>query len=70
MLCRGALIMYCIILVFPDCPEFCTSLYAPVCGSNGVTYSNECMMKEATCLEETEVTVAFEGRCADGPPGK
>ena len=52
---------------FPDCPEFCTSLYDPVCGSNGVTYGNECEMNKATCNEETEVTVAFKGRCADGP---
>ncbi|WP_158285783.1 Kazal-type serine protease inhibitor family protein [Pseudohoeflea suaedae] len=33
----------------PQRPEFCTSIYQPVCGSNGGrarTYENECMMRQ------------------------
>lgn len=42
-----------------NCPEpcACPEIYAPVCGVDGVTYSNGC---EARCAE---VEIAFEGPC-------
>ena len=39
-------------------PMMCPRVYAPVCGSNGVTYANECMMGH--------ITQSHNGECA--PP--
>ncbi|KOX73004.1 Agrin [Melipona quadrifasciata] len=52
------------------CPTKCETTHhsrlaeqEKVCGSNGVTYPNECSLKAASCTSQTEITVSYIGDC-------
>ncbi len=44
----------------------CSSDYAPVCGSNGESYENHCLLRKDACKLQTEVLVVSEGTCPVG----
>jgi len=44
-------------------PLLCNRMYAPVCGSNGITYSNECMMKVDAFERDIDITKSHDGEC-------
>ena len=44
----------------------CSGVYDPVCGDNGQTYSNECMMEFAACKEMKAISLAYKGSCFEG----
>nr|ADI96224.1 Kazal-type serine proteinase inhibitor 4 [Procambarus clarkii] len=46
-----------------DCNFECTDDYTPVCGTDGVTYGNLCLLELADCLSEEDITLAYEGEC-------
>lgn len=51
-----------------DCPVFCPRDYRPVCGSDGITYPNECNLKLSNCRGgggrgSTRIIMSYNGPC-------
>ncbi|KAL3662488.1 hypothetical protein V7S43_012343 [Phytophthora oleae] len=51
-----------------NCPSACPEVYQPVCGSDGVTYSNKCFLNTADCNSSSGITQASDGECANTAP--
>lgn len=49
------------------CPLMCPEAYSPVCGSDGETYENFCVLEEERrCENITTITMISEGECPQG----
>merc|ERR1712241_98417 len=50
-----------------QCENFCGQVFRPVCGSDGQTYSSNCILKFTNCLAsnrgEKQVQIAHYGKC-------
>ena len=52
-----------------NCGIVCYLIYQPVCGSDGVTYSNQCMLDAKNKCDDTNVVKICDGVCPSNPFG-
>ena len=45
------------------CNSDCPSEYKPICGSNEITYLNECLMRLDACTKDEEIISQHNGAC-------
>ncbi|CAG7734118.1 unnamed protein product, partial [Allacma fusca] len=48
------------------CGEVCTMDFNPVCGSDGKTYANECVMRTEACRTQRDLRIIYRGKCSSG----
>jgi hypothetical protein len=42
-----------------------TPPYKYVCGSNGITYPNDCFLKSVACVTKSNLTIEYRGPCKE-----
>ncbi|PIK54375.1 hypothetical protein BSL78_08751 [Apostichopus japonicus] len=59
----GCFLASCLAADICDPKPVCTDDFAPLCGSNGVTYNNLCSFDVAVLCDDQHLTKTHEGRC-------
>ena len=54
---------YTYLLHIDSCNRKCVRIFKPVCGSDGKTYNNECLLEVAQCRTRSDLRVSKEGAC-------
>ncbi|GFQ94824.1 agrin [Trichonephila clavata] len=47
-----------------ECPT-CSEEFEPVCGTDGISYTNVCKLKQEGCDQKTDIDVAYTGLCSE-----
>ncbi|KAK3596652.1 hypothetical protein CHS0354_006202 [Potamilus streckersoni] len=45
------------------CPRMCLMNYNPVCGTDSITYSNDCELRVAACTRRMRIDILKQGPC-------
>ncbi|XP_036359766.1 agrin isoform X5 [Octopus sinensis] len=51
------------------CNLMCSLDIATVCGTDGITYSNDCYLRTEACKSQRDIKVYHHGSCKNPPPG-
>lgn len=46
-----------------ECPV-CPAEFEPVCGSDGISYGNECKLRLEACKHRRDISVLYDGPCS------
>lgn len=52
-----------------DCNFYCSSVDAPICGSDGQMYKNECYLRQQSCKSQQLLTISEDGTCTECSSG-
>ncbi|KAF4105250.1 hypothetical protein G5714_014581 [Onychostoma macrolepis] len=72
MYARSVIILLCFLVAIsdgasvPDCKysqNICPMNFSPLCGTNGITYGNECMLCAAIKASNTKILIRNQGQC-------
>ena len=48
----------------PKCSKICPAVFAPVCGSDGEIYPNECILNVTACKNDEIIRIVHPGPCS------
>lgn len=48
-----------------QCPTNCPKVPDPVCGSDDITYTNHCQLRQASCRDRKNTRVKHKGVCGE-----
>ena len=51
------------LILIVECRRGCPKNYRPVCGSDGITYGNRCLLKLADCKTGRVISIRHRRKC-------